>query len=612
MANTNGILRFLKKRPFVVVVVVVAMVAAGIGASRFGWPYNNNGSPSNHATFAVKRGPLRISVTESGTIKAREQVILKSEVEGRTSILWLIPEGTRVKQGELLVELDGSQLVDNRIDQQIIVQNAEAAFIGARENLAVVDNQAQSDIDLAELTLKFAEQDLKKYLEGEYPNQLREAQSQITLAEEELKRAEEKLKWSRKLSEEKYISQTELQADELAAKKATFDVELAKNNLDLLEKYTYQRDLDQLESDVRQARMALERTRRKAKADVAQADADLKAKESEFDRQQDKLKKLEEQITKTKVYAPADGLVIYATSARSGGWRSSREPMDVGQDVLERQELIYLPTAASAKAEVDVHESSLKKVQLGLPAIVTVDALPGKTFFGSVARIAPLPDAASIWLNPDLKVYNTEIYLDANDSSLRTGMSCKAEIIVEQYENELYIPVQAVLRVGGETTAYVVNGQTLEPRRVEIGMDNNRMVRIINGLDEGEVVLLTPPLKAGTVGQPAETIAAQTAPFESDTEEIYRRVNEKLEQRANEAEGAGREIRETGTRQGRRGRRRPGDSGAESAGGEQRQKRGRRPENMSAEEMEKLRERFRNMSPEEREKMRQRRTGRDK
>ena len=210
MSNNNVILRFFKKRPFVLIAVVTTMVAGSIGAARFVWLENNDSLENNHSTFIVRRGPLRISVTESGTIKARYQVILKSEVEGRTSILWLIPEGTRVKQGELLVELDASQLVDNRIDQQIIVQNTEAAFIGARENLAVVENQAKSDIDLVELTLKFAEQDRKKYLEGEYPNLLTEAQAQITLADQELKGALETLEWSQRLFDEKYISATNL------------------------------------------------------------------------------------------------------------------------------------------------------------------------------------------------------------------------------------------------------------------------------------------------------------------------------------------------------------------------------------------------------------------
>jgi len=60
-----------------------------------------------------------------------------------------------------LVELDASGLMDQKIDQQIKVQNAEAAFISARENLAVVENQAQSDMDKAELSYSFAKEDLK-------------------------------------------------------------------------------------------------------------------------------------------------------------------------------------------------------------------------------------------------------------------------------------------------------------------------------------------------------------------------------------------------------------------------------------------------------------------
>ena len=52
-------------------------------------------------TYTVKHGPLTISFVESGTIKAREQTIIKNEVEGKTSIISIIPEGTRVKKGDL-------------------------------------------------------------------------------------------------------------------------------------------------------------------------------------------------------------------------------------------------------------------------------------------------------------------------------------------------------------------------------------------------------------------------------------------------------------------------------------------------------------------------------
>ena len=326
-------------------------------------------------------------------------------------------------------------------------------------------------------------------------------ESQITLAREELQTAEDKLKWSQKLFEKEYISQTELQVDELSAHRKKLDLELAESNLRLLEDFTHPRRLAELESDVSQAEMALERTNRKAKADVVQAEAELKAKESEFGRQQDKLKKNEEQIAKTKIYAPADGLVIYATSAQSRGFRGNQEPLTEGSEVNEQQELIYLPTATAVKAVVKVHETSLQKVRAGLPVVVTVDALPGKTFTGRVEKIAPLPDAQMVWLNPDLKVYNAEVYLEGEGDYLRTGMSCKAEIIIEEYDDAIYIPVQAVLRVGGEPTVYVLGSKEFEPRGVEIGMDNNRMIRIIKGLQTGEVVLLTPPLAPATVEQ---------------------------------------------------------------------------------------------------------------
>ena len=478
-------------------ILLAALIAAGlIGRIAF---RDAKSAPDRQATFVAQRGALTISVLESGTIKARDQIIIKNGLEGKTSIISLVPEGTLVKSGDLLVELDGSGLEDEKIDQEIRVQNAEAAQINAEENLAVVRNQAASDIDKARLTLEFAQQDLKQYKQGEYPNALAAAKNRITLAQEELTRARETLKWSEKLYAEKYISQTELQADQLAEKRKALDLDLATNDLELLQNYTYHRKIAQVESDVNQARMALERTTRKATADIVQAEADLKAKMAEYNRQKEKLAKIADQITKTKIYAPAAGLVIYATSAQRGGFRSNVEPLDEGQEVRERQELIYLPTTESTMAEITVHESNLAKVHIGQRATITVDALPGRKFPGYVATIAPLPDAQSMWVNPDLKVYNTEIFLDETDSALRTGISCQAEIIIARYENAVYIPVQAVLRVKGEPTVFVLEGEKIVPRRVEIGLDNNRMIHIVQGVEAGDLVLLTPPLAVGAV-----------------------------------------------------------------------------------------------------------------
>lgn len=571
---------------------------------------------SNLATFVAKKGPLTISVLESGTIKSREQIIIKNECEGRSQIITLVPEGTRVKKGDLLFELDASETEDEKIEQEIRVQNIEAAYINATENLAVVKNQAESDIDKAELTLEFAKQDLEQYNDGLYPNEVTAAEGRITLAEEELKRAQQTLEWSQRLYEEKYIPETELLADQLSKSRRVLDLTLSQNDLELLEEFTRKRNIAQLESDVHQAEMALERTNRKARADVIQAEAELKAKNLEFQRQKGQLEELVDQLSKAKIYAPADGLAIYATSAQRGGpFRGRREPLEEGAEVHEREEIIYLPTADSAMAEVSVHESSLEKVRLGLPAIITVDALQGKKFLGRMGRIAPLPDARSMFMNPDLKVYDTDIYLEDNDSALRTGMSCMAEIIIEQYEDAVYIPVQAVMRVRGKPTIHIVNEKAIEPREVEIGLDNNRMIRIISGLQEGEVVLMTPPLKSGTIESESEDIITEIPDSALASDSVEKRVSQRLEeingdvntrniptgdladerpQRAGRSEGPGREGR--GARQGQRNR-----EGSPELSSEQRERMQQRLQNMSPEE----RQRLQNMSPEERQRMRQ-------
>ncbi|MBN1905916.1 MAG: efflux RND transporter periplasmic adaptor subunit [Deltaproteobacteria bacterium] len=460
------------------------------------------------STAKVKKGPLRISVTETGTIQAKEKIIVKNEVEGNTSIIFIVDEGTTVKKGDLLVELDSSNLTTQKMNEEAQLQNADAGFISSRENLAVVENQAKSDVDKAQLAFEFAKQDLEKYKNGEYPNQKMQAESKITLAEEEHKRAQEKYEWSKKLFNDKYLSQMELDADELAEKQKELNLKLAKNELDLLNNFTYTRQIKQLESDMSQAEMALERTTRKAKADIVQAEASLKAKEAELKQAKDKLDKTIKQLEKTKIYSPADGQALFATSAERGPrFGGMSEPLDEGSSVRERQELIHLPTTAGFIAEVGIYESSLDKVRTGLTTLITIDALPGEQFRGKVTSLSPVADAMSSFMNPDLKLYPAVIELENSEkiNLIKSGMSCTAEIIVEQYPDAVYVPVQAVIRVDNKPTVFVGSGSNPKPRQVEIGLANNLHIHITKGLKEGEVVSLTPPLvQASMTTEPEE------------------------------------------------------------------------------------------------------------
>ena len=473
--------------------VVLAAAAVAVGLSRRA----GVGEGADAEPWArVQRGPLVVDLAEDGEIKPSEQLILKSEVEGRHSILYIIPEGSMVKKGDLLVELDVATTVDEKVNQEIAVTNAASALEMKREDLEIAKNQAASDVELAEQDLAFAREDLVKYVQGEYPNKLDETKGSVTLAEQELEQAKEKYEWSKKLHAEDFLSESELKGDELSWRHKELSLATARGNLALLETYTHKRELAKLQSDVRQKEAALDRVRRKAASSILQEESSLRAKESEYNRQKQKLDKLATQIEKAKIYAPMDGQVIYSTSNQRP-WENN-EPLKEGVEVWERRDLIILPTADTFVASTVVRESALKSLAVGMPVRVTCDAVPDQVFSGTLSKIAPMPDNGRRWMNPDIKEYPAEIRIDGGVGELKNGMGCRVRIILAEYEDAVSVPVQCVVRVGGESCVWVKTPRGPERRVVETGLDNNRFVRILSGLEGGEEVLLVPPLESST------------------------------------------------------------------------------------------------------------------
>ena len=269
---------------------------------------------------------------------------------------------------------------------------------------------------------------------------------------------------------------------------------MAENKLKVLEKYTNPVQEEKLKSDVSQADLAVDRVKRKAKADILKAKVDLSAKEVGLGRQRDRHGKIKERIKYCKVIAPVEGLVVYATSLGGGHrWRRD-EPLAEGQQVKGRRELIHLPTEGAMTVRFDVQEASLKKITKGSPAVITADALSDRKYAGIVTKIAVLPDTGQSWLNPDLKVYNCEVEIDSGTEGLRPGMSCTVEVLHQQLDDVLFVPIQSVVIVEGKPTVFFKGFTGVRPRQVETGLDNNRMIHIIDGLKEGDKVLLSPPL----------------------------------------------------------------------------------------------------------------------
>ncbi|MET0261844.1 MAG: efflux RND transporter periplasmic adaptor subunit [Rariglobus sp.] len=442
-------------------------------------------------TTTVTRGPLRISLIENGTIRPRQQLILRNETNRTVNITQVAPEGTLVKKDDIILQFDDTEMMNQLVERRIKVQNSESGFIAAGEDLKSARLQTQSDIEAATLAERFAKLDIEKFIKGEQPQQVKSLESKITLAQEEHTLAKERVRWSQILHDEKYLSQSDLQRDELAAKKAVLNLELAQEDLRLYKDYTGKRNLAEFESKVTQTKLALQRTLSRTTGSIAQAEARHRASEASFREERARLRREEIEATKFTVRAPISGMVLYASSV-DGRWRG--DPVEVGLQVRPNTEIIFLPTADDYDVDILISEVNLNKITTGLTAQIKIDALPQTTFTGRLETIAALPDSSSRWLNPNLKLYKTSIALAPSEVPLRNGMSCQVEILVEDIANTLHVPLQAVVRERGRPVVYVMDGRKSRPRPVTLGRDNNRLVQILDGLMEGETILLTPPL----------------------------------------------------------------------------------------------------------------------
>ncbi|MBI5431904.1 MAG: efflux RND transporter periplasmic adaptor subunit [Planctomycetes bacterium] len=492
-----------------------ALLCGAVSCDAFG------GSPDELIEGAeVRKGSLAITVVERGNLKASDVVSLKSEIEGSSTILYLIPEGVHVEAGTLLCELDATSLVDKRVSQEISVRNAEAAMVESRQNLEIQKSQNESDIAKAVQTLEFAHQDLKKYREGDMLVKEQAARESITLKTEESARAKEQFEWSQKLAEKGFLTNTELEADRLAEKRAQILLEQAGRELRLLTDYEFPREIQKLEAALREAERELDRVKLQAEARLVDRTSALETNEAKLKLEQEKLSKLVRQIEKAKLIAPKAGMVVYAKQEEGGRFGNS-QPIAEGTSVRERQEVVTIPTAGGMIAQASLHESVLKQVEVGMPVDVRIDALPGQIFKGKVKTVAVLPDQNSWWANPNLRLYRCDVEVSGATAEMRPGMSCSIEIFCDELADATYVPVTAVFRHKGESVCFVAQGKTYEVKTIETGRNNDKWVQVVKGVSAGERVLLSLPsdfkieaseTEDGAEGLPVEAAAGFGAP----------------------------------------------------------------------------------------------------
>ena len=440
----------------------------------------------------VRKGRLEISVVERGNLKAANSTELESEVEGSSTILFLVEEGTIVSEGDLVCELDATSMVEKRVSQEISVQNAEASWIKATQNLEIQKSKNESDRASAARTQAFAELDKKKYELGDWLTDEQAAADTILLAEVELKRAEDTLFHSKGLFEKGFLTRTEFEADELAKKRREIDLEQSNRAQHVLVTYDHPRKMEELDADIVEAAREVERVELEATARLVDYEAEVRSSKSRLDLEGEKLTRLDDQILKARIYAPVGGMVVHAQP--EGGRWSQGEPLREGSSVRERQDLITIPSSEGMIADVSLHESVLEKVKVGMPCTITVDALPGVELPAEVRFKAVLPDKNSWMANPNQRLYRTEVAVLGSDPRMRPGMSCSIEIHVETIEDAVHVPIQAIFRDGADSVVFLIAADgSAERRVVEVGSFNHLWAEIESGASLGERVAMSLP-----------------------------------------------------------------------------------------------------------------------
>ncbi len=450
--------------------------------------------------YTVRPGTLPIVVTERGNLESQqtEQVICEVESFGGdrtgqsgTQMLFIVPNGSSVKKGDLLVELDEAPLKERLDAQFLALQRAEAEKIQANSKFENQVTQNETNLAEAKLQVDLAKLSMESYEDesgGTFQIELQNVEMEIQNA-----RAEQLIKKSdyaavKALYDLGYKSKGDLAAARLDLLKADSALASQMARGRQLEVYTYEMQKLDRKGKYDTAQNNCEQVKRNNESEFAQAKAAKESADRAHAKEKERYERYQTQLNKCKIYAPQDGMVAYATE--EGRWNRGSSIAE-GAFVRERQEILSIPNLNRMQVNTAVHESVLDQVKPGLKAVVRVDAFADRTYQGTVKSVAVLPDQGG-WLASDTKVYKTLVTVDEDVTQLKPGMTAVVEIDIEKLTNVLSVPQQAIVQRADKNWCYVRVGDDVVQREIQLGKTNDKFVEIKQGLEDGDSVVLNP------------------------------------------------------------------------------------------------------------------------
>jgi len=396
--------------------LIVALVIGG-PIAWYKWPATASAAEAS-LVAPVKRGNFKVVVTTTGELRARKFVQVQGPANAQTvqvyqtKISSLVPEGSVVKEGDVIAELDRAPIATKAADVTLALQKAQAEFTTAQLDSALNLAQSREDVRTAEYTL-----------------------------------------------EEK----------KLAKEQAQYEAPTIKR---------------QAEIDYEKAQRALDQSKRNLDTKTKQAVAKMSSVGADLGRQQNQLKAIQEVMGNFTIKAPSAGMVIYIRE-----WNGKKKGVGSQWNTWDNT-VATLPDLSQMESQTYVNEVDVRKLSVGQPVQIALDADPTKKLPGTVTAIANVGEQRP---NQDSKVFEVKIEVTKSDTTLRPGMTTANAIETASLPNVLSIPLEAVVSEGGYSYVYKKDGRSVVKQMVETGITNDNEIVIKKGLDKDERVLLTPP-----------------------------------------------------------------------------------------------------------------------
>ncbi len=398
-------------------------------------------------TIVEPHVPLRSSLPDQGVVAIPPPP--------PPTILSILPEGSFVKAGDVVCELDSSGFRDALRVQQLRCIQAKAWV-----------EQARYKIEAYEIALR-------EYEHGVFPQDTQLVRQYIAICQIEHERAANNVAWSRPLLAKGFRSAAQVTADAAVLAQTEFILRDAQGMLKRLVKFTAKRILQ-----AQRARIAAGRS-------------DLLSLESALRLEDERLKRINAMIANCTMTSPRDGIVVHAN--RTSPWGTVELQIREGLTVHQSQPIFRLLDSRHIQARARINESQIARIRIGQPVLIHLEAFPDRVLRGSVAEIFPIPTLTNGAFS-DVRSFFATVRIESGGfDALKAGMSAEIDFLVTRRHRVPRVPLEAVRWVDDRSFAARVvpteTGVDWVWRPIALGATDTVFAEVVSGLEPGDRVI---------------------------------------------------------------------------------------------------------------------------